>query len=159
MDVVESVFHVPSSIYQTEGHEIYEHEVAVAENVAHGLGDAVECYRRLVDGGWESRLKQAKNNKNYVKARLKANALRYYWTAVETGLSLLWDMLRTLGSDAFPDATKAWRSHLKKHANAAYAVVCGTETERQMRAFINGRRILEGALYKCMERNRDKEQS
>lgn len=159
VDVVESVFHVPSSIYETEGHEIYEYEVSVAENVARGLGFAVERYRRLVDGGWEARLKLAGAQKGEVLACLKSKAFSYYWTAVETGLSLLWDMLRTLGSDAFPDATKAWRSHLEKHAYAAYAVVCGTETERQMRAFIKGKRILAGALYKCMDRNRDKEQS
>lgn len=161
VDVVESVFHVPSSMYQTEGHEIYEHQVSVAEDVARGLGFAVERYRSLVDGGWEARLKLAGPQKSDVLACLKADAFRYYWTAVETELSLLWDMVRAVGSEAFLPAKKAWQLNLAKSAYAAYAVACGTETERQMRAYIKGRRILAGSLRKSLEcnlkRNSDKE--
>lgn len=151
VDVVESVFHVPSAMFQAEGHELYEQEVAVAEKVASGLGIAVERYRHMVDGGWDLRLQQAGAKKSEVLAALKAIPYRYYWTAVETGLSLLWDMVRTCGSNDFLPAKKAWMLHLQKSANAAYKTACGTETERQMRAYSKGLRILKRSLCQCLE--------
>lgn len=159
VDVVESVFHVPAAMFQTEGHDVYEHEVAIAETIAQGLGFAVERYRRLVDGGWEGRLKLAGPQKGEELARLKAQAHRHYWTAVETGLPLLWDMVRTCGSEAFPPAQEAWRAHLERNARAAYAAACGKDTERQMRAYVTGRRILAGSLRKHLERDAYKEEA
>lgn len=159
VDSVESVFHVPSAMFQTEGHTLYEGEVVRAENIAGGLGDAVERYRRLVDGGWEARLKLAGPKTGEELARLKAPAFRCYWTAVETGLSLLWDMVRTCGSEAFVPAQRAWWAHLERSARAAYAVACGKDTERQMRAYVTGRRILAGCLRKYLERDGNKEEA
>ncbi|WP_308599303.1 type I-E CRISPR-associated protein Cse1/CasA [uncultured Desulfovibrio sp.] len=159
VDVVESVFHVPGAMFQTEGHTLYEGEVVRAENIAGGLGDAVERYRRLVDGGWEARLKLAGPKKGGELARLKAQAFRCYWTAVETGLSLLWDMVRTCGSEAFVPAQRAWWAHLERSARAAYAAACGKDTERQMRAYVTGRRILAGCLRKYLERDGNKEEA
>lgn len=157
VDIVESVFHIPGIIFQTEGHALYEGEVARVESVAWGLGEAVERYRRLVDGGWELRLQQAGPKKGEELARLKAQAFCHYWTAVETGVSLLWDMVRNCGGEAFPPAWQAWRVHLEKSARAAYAAACGKDTERQMRAYVAGRRALENCLRKHLERDGNKE--
>lgn len=159
VDVVESVFHIPATMFQTEGHAIYEHEVAVAESIAHGLGFAVERYRHLVDGGWETRLKMAGAQKREELDRLKAHAFRHYWTAVETELSLLWDMVRICGSEAFPVAQDAWRAHLETSARAAYVAACGKDTERQMRAYVTGRRFLSASLRKWLERGENKEEA
>ena len=150
VDVVESVFHVPAAMFQTEGHTLYEGEVAQAENIAWGLGKAVEQYCRLVDGGWDKRLNLA---------GLKAQALRHYWTAVETNLSLLWSMVRTCGSEAFPPAQQAWWAHLGESARTAYAAACGKDTERQMRAYVTGRRSLASCLHKYLERDGNKEEA
>lgn len=159
VDVLESVFHVPGAMFQTAGHALYEGEVARAENIAGGLGDSVERYRRLVDGGWEARLKLAGPKKGGELARLKAQAFRCYWTSVETGLSLLWDMVRTCGSEAFVPVQRAWWAHLEKSARAAYAAACGKDTERQMRAYVTGRRILAGRLRKYLEHDGKKEEA
>ena len=159
VDVLESVFHVPGAMFQTAGHALYEGEVARAENIAGGLGDAVERYRRLVDGGWEARLKLAGPKKGGELARLKAQAFRCYWTSVETGLSLLWDMVRTCGSEAFVPVQRVWWAHLEKSARAAYAAACGKDTERQMRAYVTGRRILAGRLRKYLEHDGKKEEA
>lgn len=159
VDATESTFHIPGEMFQTEGHSLYEGEVARAENIALGLGNAVERYRRLVDGGWEGRLKQAGPKKGEELARLKAQALRHYWTAVEKNLSLLWRMVRTCGSEAFPPVRQAWLAHLEKSARAAYAAACGKDTERQMRAYVTGRRILAGCLRKYLEHDGKKEEA
>lgn len=157
VDVVESVFHVPGAMFQTEGHALYEGEVARAESIARGLGNAVEHYRRLVDAGWERRLKQAGPRKGEELGRLKAQAFRHYWTAVETHLSLLGDMVRTCGSGAFLPVRQAWRTHLEKSARAAYAAACGKDTERQMRAYVTGSRSLAGCLRNYLERDANEE--
>lgn len=159
VDVVESTFHVPGAMFQTEGHSLYEGEVARAERIAWGLGNAVERYRRLVDGGWEGRLKQAGPKKGEELARLKAQALRHYWTAVETNLSLLWRMVRTCGSEAFPPVRQAWLAHLEKSARTAYAAACDKDTERQIRAYVTGRRSLASCLHTCLERDANKEEA
>lgn len=159
VDVVESTFHVPGAMFQTEGHSLYEGEVARAEHIAWGLGNAVERYRRLVDGGWEERLKQAGPKKGEELARLKAQALRHYWTAVETNLSLLWRMVSTCGSEAFPPVQQAWRAHLEKSARTAYAAACGKDTERQIRAYVTGRRSLTSCLHSCLGRDENKEEA
>ena len=157
VDIVESVFHIPGTLFQTEGHELYEGEVFRAESIAWGLGEAVERYRRLVDGGWEARLKLAGPRKGDELARLKAQAHHLYWTAVETNLPLLWDMVRNCGSEAFLPIRRAWWVHLEKSARTAYAAACGKDTERQMRAYVTGRRILAGCLRKHLERDANKE--
>lgn len=160
VDVVESVFHMPAAMFQTEGHAIYEHEVAVAEKIAEGLGKAVERYSCLMQGNEGKKKKQEKEKQNTAWIRrLKADAFRHYWTAVETGLSLLWNMVRTLGSEAFPAAQDAWRAHLETSARAAYVAACGKDTERQMRAYVTGRRVLSASLRKWLERGRNKEEA
>lgn len=157
VDVVESVFHVPATMFQPEGHALYEGEVARAESIAWGLGNAVERYRRLVDGGWEGRLKQAGPKKGEELARLKSQALRHYWTAVEAELSLLWRMVRTCGGEGFPAVRQAWWAHLEKSARTAYAAACGKDTERQMRAYVTGRRSLASCLRNYLEHDGNKE--
>ncbi len=159
VDVVGSTFHVPGAMFHTEGHSLYEGEVALAENIAWGLGNAVERYRRLVDGGWVGRLKLAGPKKGEELARLKAQAFRYYWTSVETNLSLLWHMVRTCGSEAFLPVQQEWRAHLKKSAYTAYAAACGKDTERQIRAYVTGRRNLTSCLHSFLGCDKKKEEA
>lgn len=159
VDAVESVFHVPGAMFQTEGHALYESEVNRAESIARGLGTAVERYRRLVDGGWEGRLKLAGPRKGEELARLRAQAFCLYWTAVEAGLPLLWAMIGACGEADFPVARQRWMRHLGESATAAYAATCGRDRQRQMRAFVMGRRVLAGALRTYLEHDENKEEA
>ncbi len=159
VDVVESVFHVPAAMFRTEGHDLYESEVEVAEAVARSLGFAVERYRQMVDGGWQGRLKLAGKDKADVLAMLKAQALRSYWTAVETALPQLWNMVRALGSDEFSFLQQTWRRHVCRSAEEAFSLSCGKDTERQMRAYVTGRRLLLGGLRRFVEREENREEA
>lgn len=159
VDAVESVFHVPGAMFVTEGHEVYAAEVARAEALAGTLGFAVEKFRRLVDGGWQGRLKVAGPKKGEELARLKAQALRLYWTAVETALPLLWAMVRTCGSAAFREAQLAWSAHLGRSAMEAYGRACGKDTERQMRAHVTGRGLLASGMRRLLEHEANKEEA
>ena len=159
VDVVESVFHVPAAMFRTEGHDLYESEVEVSEAVARSLGNAVEHYRQMVDGGWQGRLKLAGKDKAEVLAMLKAQAMRSYWTAVETALPLLWNMVCALGSEEFALLQQSWRRHLCRSAEEAFFSSCGRDTERQMRAYVLGRRRLAGALRRYVEREGNREEA
>lgn len=159
VDVVESVFHVPAAMFRTEGHDLYESEVEVAEAVARSLGFAVERYRQMVDGGWQGRLKLAGKDKADVLAMLKAQALRSYWTAVETALPQLWNMVRALGNEEFSLLQQNWRRHVCKSAEDAFFSSCGRDTERQMRAYVTGRRLFAGGLRRYMEREENREEA
>ena len=74
-------------------------------------------------------------------------------------MTLLWDMVRTCGSEAFVPVQRVWWAHLEKSARAAYAAACGKDTERQMRAYVTGRRILAGRLRKYLEHDGKKEEA
>lgn len=151
VDVVESVFNMPAAIFREEGHALYENQVAIAEKIAGTLGNAVKCYFDLMQGA-EKKNKQekAKPDTQWLRS-LKARAASHYWTAVETGLSLLWHMLRVYGSEELPQAQDEWRAHLEASARAAYAAACDNDSERRMRAYVTARRILEATLRKYRE--------
>lgn len=159
VDTAESVFHVPGAMFQTEGHVLYENEVANAESLAQSLGFAIERYRQIIDGGWQGRLKLAGPGKGNILAQLKAQAFRHYWTAVEARLPLLWEMVRNLGNQDFLDAQKLWKDHLEKSAKEAFALVCGVDTERQMRAYVIGKKLLLGGIYKHVKPKKKGEQA
>lgn len=141
-DAVESVFHVPRTMFAEAGHKTYEAGVQQAEELEWTLGRAVEIWRAVVDGGWTGRLKMAGAKKNDERAKLRALAFREYWTAVEHNLPLLLAMTTALGSPEFPEKQAAWRTLLRQSALRAYEMACGRDNERQMRAFVAGKRLL-----------------
>lgn len=151
VDAVESVFHVPGALLVSDGHARYEAEVARAEKLADFLGWAMEEYRQTLDGGWQIRLKIAGANKGEELARLKAQAFGIYWTAVETGLPLLWQLISLANTADAQTARDAWISLLNTSARDAYARTCGSDTERQMRAYVTGKRLLVGRMRKLLE--------
>ena len=150
VDAVESVFPVPRTMFAEAGHKTYEAAVQQAENVEWILGHAVETWRTLVDGGWNGRLKMAGKDSKKERDKLRALASREYWTAVEHNLPLLLAMTTALGSPEFPEKQAAWRTLLRQSALRAYEMACGRDNERQMRAFVAGKRLLLGSARKIL---------
>lgn len=150
VDMVESVFHVPGTMFRDEGRMTYESAVGQAEDLERALGRAVETWRTVVDGGWAGRLKMAGSKKHDERAKLRAVASREYWTAVEHNLPLLLAMTAALGSPDFPQKQAQWQSLLRQSALRAYAMACGRDNERQMRGFVAGKRLLLGSARKIL---------
>lgn len=139
LDTVESVFHIPSRMHTDDGRAAYSAEVRWAESLAGKLGWAVETYRKESDGGWEGRLKTAKD-KNKLRGQLHATATRHYWTAVEKLRPLLMAHVEAIGTtaEAVQNTRNAWRRAVHGAARQAYELACGQETPRQIRAFALG---------------------
>ena len=138
VDFVESVFHIPAPLRESEGTANYESEVKIAESWASRLGWAVEGYRGEIDAGWESRLKGAGPGKWTLKSKLHSIATSHYWTTVEKNLQLLMSHIEAIGTDAAIPTREVWRKMLFSSACEAYRISCGQETPRQMRAFAKG---------------------
>ncbi|MBW2329902.1 MAG: type I-E CRISPR-associated protein Cse1/CasA [Deltaproteobacteria bacterium] len=138
VDLIESVFHIPSQLLTSEGTLTYESEVRISESWASRLGSAVEAYRREIDDDWENRLERAKQGKWELKTKLHSLATIHYWTTVEKNLPLLMTHIEAIGTDAAIPTREAWRKTLFSAACEAYRIACGQETPRQMRAFAKG---------------------
>jgi len=138
VDLIESVYVIPTQLHNELGLSTYEAEVRAAESIARKLGWAIETYRLEIDGGWEGRLKMAGPSKGQLKARLYSIATTHYWTTVEQHLDLLMNAVGALGSDAFANLRKAWRSMLYASTRESYGLACAQDTPRQMRAFAKG---------------------
>lgn len=139
LEVLESVYHIPATMYQDSGRRCYEKGVLHAEERASTLEQAVGCYRSHADGGWEGRLKRLKGpKKDELLQRLREKAFTRYWTEVEHNLPLLFACVRSLDTEAFPNAKKNWEKTCFVAALAAYRAVCELQTPRQMKAFTFG---------------------
>lgn len=141
LDTAESVFHVPANMRTDNGRAAYAGEVQWAENIAGKLGWAVETYRRESDGGWEGRLEMTKPQDRWkLKEKLRAAATHHYWTAVEKNRPLLMAHVETIGTtaEAAEQTRDAWHKAVHGAARQAYALACGQETPRQIRAFALG---------------------
>ncbi len=138
IDLVESVFHIPINLRNSEGATAYESEVAQAEYWKGQLGWAVEEYRKEIDAYWEKRLEKAKQDKWALREKLYSVATTTFWTTVEKNLPLLMTHIEAIGTDAAIPTRVTWRKMLFKTAIGAYSVACGQETPRQMRAFAKG---------------------
>lgn len=140
VDLVESIFHIPSKLRLETGTHEYESEVKTAEAMASRLGWAVTEYRKKIDGGWEGKVKSAGKD----KVRLHSTATRDYWTTVEKKLCLLMSHIEAIGTDDAIPTREKWRKMLFSTACEAYRLACGQETPRQMRAFAFGWKKLIG---------------
>lgn len=138
VDLVESIFHIPSKLFTGQGTVSYESEVKTAEAIARRLGWAIEDYRLEVDGGWEGRLKGAGPKSGELKAKLHSIAISHYWTIIEKNLSLLMTHIEAIGTDQAIPSREAWRRMLFATACDAYRIACGQETPRQLKAFAKG---------------------
>lgn len=135
VDTLESVYHLPSALLEDAGRHLYEQEVQRAESMATRLGWAVEKYRQAVDGGWQGRLKGAGAGKGGLLTLLRQKALTHYWTQAEHHLSLLFDCIRCLGTERFPETQKQWQKTLFTTAVEAYRLSCVPRSPRQFKAF------------------------
>lgn len=136
-ETVESVLPIDPCLQTDAGVAAYESEVIWAKRIASKVGFAVETYRRAIDGGWEGRLKTAKN-KGALKGQLRATATRHYWTSVEKLRPLLVVHVEAVNTSDFEPACDRWRSAVHAAARDAYGLACGRETPRQIRAFALG---------------------
>ncbi|MBO4311987.1 MAG: type I-E CRISPR-associated protein Cse1/CasA, partial [Desulfovibrionaceae bacterium] len=156
VDMVESVFHVPAPLLRTEGHEFYATEVQKSEDVERmALAFAMQRWRTALDGGWPLRLKLAGAKRSEECDKLRAQASRDYWTAVERALPLLMSALDALGSKDFPDRQTAWRRILRQSALDAYAAACRGDGQRQLRAFVAGQRLLLAQANKILDLHKE----
>lgn len=138
LDLVESVFHIPTKLFDVNGPIAFESEVRTAESLARKLGWAIEDYRKEIDGAWEGRLKVAGPKSGELKAKLHSTATSHYWTAVEKNLGLLMAHIEAIGTDKAISSQQDWQRMLLKSACYAYRVACGQETSRQIKAFAKG---------------------
>lgn len=136
-ETVESVLPIDPCLQTDAGVVAYESEVVWATRAASKVGLAVETYRREIDGGWEGRLKTAKN-KGALKGRLRATATRHYWTSVEKLRPVLTAHVDAINTPDFEPGRDRWRSAVHAAARDAYRLACGRETPRQIRAFALG---------------------
>lgn len=141
-DLIESIYRIPHQLTSEGGRRLYEEEVKVAEQIEGRMSWAIGKYREEVDEGWQGRLKSAGASKSELKNKLTFKAKQYYWTSVETNLSLLFQYIELLGADDIEEYRKKWSSMLWSKAKEAYKIACGRETPRQMRAFALGWQIL-----------------
>lgn len=141
LDTAESVFHIPANMRTDNGRAAYAGEVQWAENIARKLAWAVETYRKESDGGWEGRLKMTKPQDRWkLKEKLLAAAAHHYWTAIEKQRPLLMAHVEAIGTtaDAVEQTRDAWHKAVHGAARQAFALACGQETPRQIRAFALG---------------------
>lgn len=157
VNAIESVISIPSHLSIDEGRFLYESEVNWAESLSGKLGWAVEVYRNKIDGGWDGRLKNAGAGKNELKYKLKSAATRFYWTAVEKNLSLLFSCIEQLGSNEFEKTEKLWHNMLFSAACDAYRTACGQETPREIKAFAAGWQKLTARKEQVEHNETDKE--
>jgi len=144
LDTTESVFHIPGQLRSTEGSIAYQAEVKEAEALSTRLGWAIEDYRRTMDGGWDGRLKSAGPKKNDLLAKLHGAGQSHFWTSVETNLDLLLNHVEAYGTELFKPSGEAWRAMLRNQAREAFQAVCGQATPRQIKAFAQGWKKLNG---------------
>lgn len=149
LDTVESVLEVNAGMRTDMGRAAYDAEIQWAESLAGKLGWAVETYRKESDGGWEGRLKTAKD-KSKLLAQLHATATRHYWTAIEKqrpllmahvdtkGMPLQTEEQITVAAKKSEETLIAWRKVVHQAARQAYELACGQETPRQIRAYALG---------------------
>jgi CRISPR system Cascade subunit CasA len=138
LDTAESVHHISFRLRSNDGRSVYQAEIQKAEDLARRLGWAIEEYRKALDGGWEGRLKKAGPGKGELKAKLYSTASTQFWTTVEKNLALLMAHIDALGTDRAVPTREAWRTMFWKTACEAYQAVCGQETPRQIKAFVEG---------------------
>jgi len=160
LDLLESVYYIPSKLRMPQGSATYEGEVKTAEVVARRLGWAVEEYRKTLDGGWEGRIKSAGPSKSELLSKLHSIATSHYWTTVEKNLSLLMKHVQAIGTDEIDPTRTAWWKMLISAGRESYELACGQETPRQIRAFAKGwlklvstEKYLETILNKSKEKS------
>ncbi len=156
VDLVESVFHIPSQLLMPEGTNSYEQEVKKAVSFSSRLSSAVSEYRKEIDDKWLKKIndfeKKTARKSEVEKARgkkylestspLYATASIHYWTTVEKNLPLLMAHIEAIDTDEAMPARDIWRKMLYRAALDAYTIACGQETSRQMRAFAKGWQVL-----------------
>jgi len=144
MDIaVESIFHITPAFqnhfptYQTE--VVGNAKIIGAEGYARKLRWAIEEYRTAVDSDWKPRVKRTQaKEQNALRDRLAQQAYLSYWTKVEKNLHLLMTHIEAIGTDDAVSTREVWRKMLFAAACEAYAVACGQETSRQIRAYAKG---------------------
>lgn len=144
LQLIESVYSLPSQIFSDEGRSAYEKGVNTAESISNRLGWAIDKYRKNLDGGWEGRLKSAGSSKLDLLDKLHSRGTIHYWTVVEKSLKILMNYVESIGStpERVTAAKKRWESILFKAARESYELVCSKETPRQMHAFALGWQII-----------------
>jgi CRISPR system Cascade subunit CasA len=146
LDLLESVYHIPSKLRLPQGTLEYEDGVRTARVVASKLGSAIKEYREVYGD-------KSEQSSSY------ALATSDYWTTVEKNLSLLFRHVEALGTDDIDPTRSAWRKMLISAARDSYELACGQESLRQIRAFAQGRQKLvltENYLETMLNKSKEK---
>jgi len=146
LDTTESVLKIVPNLQTDSGVKVYADEVLQAEIFGKRLVKSVREYRKQIDGslGKVDDPNLSKKKKNEIESRLLSialsTAMRHYWTAVEKKRSLLMAHVEAIGTNAkaVEKTRDAWRKAVHGAARQAYALACGQETPRQIRAFALG---------------------
>lgn len=147
LDAIESVLHIPASMFGDTGQKIYQRGVQHAENWGRKLNRAVStCHRELHDELDKAEFRKRGN-------LIKQKASSHYWTSIEQKVPLLLALLDNPASLLPGGAEKVewgateWGKALARAARDAYELACPHETPRQLKAYALGL----NALFKTVE--------
>lgn len=142
LDTVESVLHLPASMFGDAGQRLYGQGVEQAQRWNSRINRAISvCRRELHD-----ELDKAEFRQRGMSVKQKAAA--HYWTAIEQKVPLLLALvddpstLRSEGADKDNWAGTAWGKALAGAARDAYELACPHETPRQLKAYALGLSVL-----------------
>ncbi len=147
LDAVESVLHIPASMFGDAGQRLYQQGVQQAELWGHRINHAVStCHRELHDELDKAEFRKRGN-------LIKQKATSHYWTAIEQHVP----QLLALVEDPTPLSPERsakeewgcteWGKALARAAREAYELACPHETPRQLKAYSLGL----AALFKPVE--------
>jgi len=134
-DLIESVFSVPTQMFDSQGRLIYQQGVRISRNRERQVKDAVKTYCKSLG------IRNVSNK-----------ATSHYWTVIEQKVSLLLALVEDpapLSSESIKDNWGAteWGIALARAARDAYELACPHETPRQLKAYSLGLNV----FYKPVE--------
>jgi len=129
IDVVESLFSLPRSMFTEAGRARYETGVLFADARSNQLYGAVKQYG--------SSLKNESPPTDEAK--------KHFWHALDQQAGTLLEMIRTpatMGGLSFGEGADQWTLAVRRAARDAYESVCPRQTPRQLQAYAAGLKVL-----------------
>lgn len=129
IDVAESLFSLPRSMFTEAGRARYEAGVLFAEGRSNQLYGAVKQYG--------SSLKNESPPTDEAK--------KHFWHALDQQSGTLLEMIRTpatMGGLSFGEGADPWTLAVRRAARDAYNSVCPRQTPRQLQAYAAGLKVL-----------------
>lgn len=129
IDLIESTFTLPPTMFEDRGRRQYEAGVEHAEVQSRQLYGAIKQYAGTLMN----------------ESAPTASAQGYFWNALEYQVQVLIDIVRdpsVMEGKSFGEGDDLWTIAVRKAARDAYDHVCGRITPRQLKAYAAGLKVL-----------------